>query len=151
MTVGVVVDPTQEFADSLLSVVDRIQFHGQESPGFCKRYGRRGMKAFRVRQESELQELEAYKTSVGAFLLDSFKEGQAGGTGHTFPWSYLRGKTFSLPTFLAGGINVSNAGDAIQVSSICGLDLSSGLESEPGVKDRNKMIDFFNIALGAKG
>ena len=82
--------------------------------------------------------------------MDSFKEGVAGGTGHSFPWSYLQGRAFSLPTFLAGGIKASNVREAFQVSSVSGLDLSSGLESAPGIKDRSKMIDFFERAKRAR-
>ena len=150
ITVAVVVDPCLEFADSLLNCVDRIQFHGNESPDFCSRFGRRAIKAFRIQHEDDLRDLKPYESSVGAFLLDSFKKGQAGGTGHSFPWSYLDKKSFSLPTFLAGGLTASNVRDALRVSSVSGLDLSSGLESEPGIKDRKKMMDFFNTVRQTK-
>ena len=145
-TVAVVVNPEQNFADSLLDWVDRIQFHGEESPQFCARYGRRGIKAFRIREISQLDTLDDYATSVGAYLLDSFKQGQAGGTGHSFPWSYLEKRVFSRPTFLAGGLNPSNVKDALKVEAVCGLDLSSGLEARPGEKDPELMREFFRSA-----
>ena len=145
-TVAVVVNPSQDFADSLLQWVDRIQFHGEESPGFCARYGRRGIKAFRIKDCSQLDTLEDYANSVGAFLLDSFQEGQAGGTGHSFPWSYLDRRVFSRPTFLAGGLNPSNVKDALRVDAVCGLDVSSGLEGHPGEKDSDLMAEFFKNA-----
>ena len=148
LTVAVVVNPEKQLADQLLSVTDRIQFHGQETPDFCSRYGRRAIKAFRIRAVEDLQTVSAYRSSVGAFLLDSFKEGVAGGTGETFPWAYLRDREFPLPTFLAGGLNPENVVDAWSLPQIGGVDVSSGLEASPGVKDPELMRDFFRRAKG---
>lgn len=144
ITVAVVVNPTMEEADQILDVVDRIQFHGSEPPDFCRRYGRRAIKAFRIRKPGDLKELSPYNNSVGGFLLDSFRAGQAGGTGHTFPWEYLKGHRFSKPVLLAGGLKPNNVEEAWQVEAVQGIDVSSGLESEPGVKDESLMIDFFH-------
>ena len=85
---------------------------------------------------------------MGAFLLDSFKEGVAGGTGETFPWAYLRDRTFPRPTFLAGGLNPENVADADSLAQIAGVDVSSGLEASPGVKNPELMRDFFRRAKG---
>lgn len=148
LTVAVVVDPDRQTADRILSITDRIQFHGQETPEFCSRYGRRGIKAFRIRAVEDLDELSAYSESVGAFLLDSFKEGMAGGTGETFPWAYLRDRSFSRPTFLAGGLNPENVADACSLAQIGGVDVSSGLEASPGVKDPSLMRQFFSQTSG---
>lgn len=144
ITVAVVVDSTQEQVDSLLEVVDRVQFHGSESPEFCARYRRRGIKAFRIRQASDLNDLKAYEGKVGAFLLDAFKQGMAGGTGHTFPWEYLRGAELDTPTFLAGGLNPDNVTEALRVGEVAGLDVSSGLEHRPGEKDPKLVRQFFS-------
>ena len=143
ITVAVVVDPMQTEADEILKVVDRIQFHGNESPIFCSRYGRRALKAFRIRGTEDVDRVESYRGSVGGFVLDSFKKGQPGGTGHTFTWSYLKGRAFGLPTFLAGGLKPDNVEQALQVPEVNGLDLSSGLEVSPGVKDPDLMKEFF--------
>ena len=148
LTVAVVVDPEQEMADCLLSLTDRIQFHGRETPEFCSRYGRRGIKAFRIRAVEDLDSVSVYAEAVGAFLLDSFKEGVAGGTGETFPWAYLRDRTFPRPTFLAGGLNPENVADADSLAQIAGVDVSSGLEASPGVKNPELMRDFFRRAKG---
>ena len=148
LTVAVVVNPDKQLADQLLSVTDRIQFHGQETPEFCARYGRRAIKAFRIRAVEDLEKVSAYQDSVGAFLLDSFKEGVAGGTGETFPWSYLQRRDFPLPTLLAGGLNPENVVDADKLPQIWGVDVSSGLEAGPGVKDPGLMRDFFRRAKG---
>lgn len=150
LTVAVVVDADQALADKVLGITDRIQFHGRETPEFCARYGRRAIKAFRIRSVEDLEKLSAYERSVGAFLLDSFKEGVAGGTGETFPWSYLRERRFPLPTFLAGGLNPGNVSDARRLDEIAGVDVSSGLEAGPGVKDPELMREFFAMAKGAR-
>lgn len=147
LTVSVVVNPNRELADRLLEITDRIQFHGDETPEFCGRYGRRAIKAFRIRAVDDLDKVEAYRTSVGAYLLDSFKQGQAGGTGETFCWEYLKDREFSLPTFLAGGLNPTNVVDALRLSQIAGVDVSSGLEAEPGRKDSALMQEFFSSFL----
>lgn len=148
LTVAVVVNPAKEFCEALLPLVDRIQFHGDESPEFCRAFGRRALKAVRVRSPQELDKLKPYENCVGGFLLDSFKEGQAGGTGHTFPWAYLQGRSFARPTLLAGGLKPSNVGEALEVEAVVGLDVSSGLESAPGVKDKSKMKEFFDTVNG---
>ena len=148
-TVAVVVNPTREESDRILELTDRIQFHGDEAPEFCARYGRRAIKAFRIRQAADLDRVKAYESSVGAFLLDSFLQGQQGGTGHTFPWAYLEERTFPLPTFLAGGLKPENACQAVAVKSVVGLDLSSGLEEAPGLKNEELMRRFFFQVKGS--
>ena len=142
LTVAVMVNPSQPEVDRALTLVDRVQLHGQEPPEFCRRYGRRAWKALRVRQPADLEDLEDY-SDVGAFLLDSFMEGVAGGTGQTFPWSYLNGCRFARTTFLAGGLDPGNVADAFRVPSIQGLDVASGVEAAPGQKDPAKMREFF--------
>lgn len=142
-TVAVTVDPSREEVDRYLGVVDRVQFHGGESPDFCKRYGRRAMKAFRVREQADLKRVAEYQDFVGAVFLDSYKKGVAGGTGHTFTWDLLEGHRFTVPAFLAGGLKVGNLKQAWNVAQVSGLDLSSGLESAPGVKDSALVEQFF--------
>jgi phosphoribosylanthranilate isomerase len=148
LTVAVMVDPSQDQVDQALSVVDRVQLHGQESPRFCRRYGRRAWKALRIRQAGDLDLLDDYD-DVGAFLLDSFMQGVAGGTGQTFPWSYLEGRRFPRTTFLAGGLNSTNVADAAKVPSVHGLDVSSGVEAKPGQKCPHQMKEFFAAARPA--
>lgn len=143
MSVAVMVDPTREEVDRVLSMVDRVQLHGQEPPDFCRRYGRRAWKAFRIRQPQDLDALERYHDAVGAFVLDSFLEGVAGGTGVSFPWSYLLGRSFPRITFLAGGLDPANVAEACGLDSVHGIDVSSGVEAEPGRKDPEKLRDFF--------
>lgn len=143
ITVAVAVNPTQQEADRFLEVVDRIQFHGEESLELCRRYGRRAIKAFRVRGPEDVRSAHRYAEVVGAVLLDSYKKGVAGGTGHSFTWSLLDGQRFKVPAFLAGGLKMENLSQAYAVEATGGLDLSSGLESEPGIKDEKKLRTFF--------
>lgn len=146
LSVAVMVNPTQQEADRALEFVDRVQFHGSESPEFCARYGRRAWKAFRVKDADELSLLESYRQAVGGFLLDSYVAGVAGGTGKTFAWEMLQGQRFPRPVFLAGGLNSANVAEASQVTSVSGLDVSSGIEAAPGLKCPEKMIQFFAAA-----
>lgn len=146
LSVAVMVDPEQTQVDRALSIVDRVQLHGAESPEFCARYGRRVWKALRIRQEADVDGLQAYAGRVGALLLDSYQEGVAGGTGRTFPWRYLQGRDFPAPVFLAGGLTSLNVADARQLPSLHGLDVASGVEAEPGRKDPDKLRQFFAAA-----
>lgn len=151
LTVAVTVNPAREEVDELLEVVDRVQFHGQESPEFCRRYRKRAIKAFRVRDRATLDTVEAYHDAVGALLLDSYRQGVAGGTGHAFGWDLLRHHTFALPTFLAGGVEVGNLAEAWKVETVSGFDLSSGLENSPGIKDAHKIDQFFALLGQLRG
>jgi phosphoribosylanthranilate isomerase len=106
------------------------------------------IKAFRVRDTASLQAMSGYDTD--AFLLDSLVEGQPGGTGETFDWSLAaRAKMFDKPVFLAGGLTPQNVAAAIRAAQPFGVDVSSGVESTPGKKDRQKMRDFVAAARAA--
>lgn len=151
LTVAVTVNPSQSDADQLLEVVDRVQFHGEETPEFCRRYGRRAIKAFRIRGADDLQTVEQYRGCVGGLLLDSFQKGVAGGTGHSFTWSVLKGQNFFAPTLLAGGLEVGNLPQAWNVEAVDGFDLSSGVEQSPGCKDPTKLTEFFALLERLRG
>lgn len=143
LSVAVMVNPTVEAVDAALALVDRVQFHGSESPDFCRRYGHRALKAFRIRKPQDFDAVASYDGCVGAYLFDSYIEGVAGGTGHSFAWSHLQGRRFAHPALLAGGINSRNVARALTVEAVCGIDVSSGVESSPGIKDAEKMREFF--------
>lgn len=151
LSVGVMVNPSRDEVEQALSIVDRVQLHGNESPEFCRSYASKAWKAFRIRRPEDLDMLSSYSGVVEAFVLDSYTEGVAGGTGRTFPWTYLQGRKFEATTFLAGGLGPDNVADACSVSSVHGLDVSSGVEAAPGEKDLKKMRDFFAGAKAAAG
>lgn len=103
------------------------------------------IKAVRVKNSEILQAASAIECDI--FLLDSFHEGIPGGTGDTFDWTLL--KNFTLPYFLAGGLNKDNVTKAIQTLHPFGIDVSSGVETD-GFKDTNKISAFINKTRIAK-
>jgi phosphoribosylanthranilate isomerase len=119
-----------------------IQYHGDESPEYCESIGLPYIKAFRVQPETEiLSEMERYPQASG-FLLDAYVKGQPGGTGERFDWGLIP-KT-DRPIILAGGLTPENAKDAIDSVAPWALDVSGGIEVEPGRKDPDKMARFMS-------
>jgi phosphoribosylanthranilate isomerase len=112
--------------------------------------------AFRIRDEPNLRKIEfdllaAQKRSQlpAAVLIDSYLEGLAGGSGHPAPWHLLAGFQPVIPWILAGGLNPENVGTAIALTHPWGVDVASGVESSPGRKDRNKVVDFVRAVRDA--
>jgi phosphoribosylanthranilate isomerase len=133
------------------SGVDTLQFHGDETPEFCRRFVPQAVyRAFRVRGPETLERLAAFPTS--AWLLDSYVPGQAGGTGATFNWELAaRAVALGRPVILAGGLTPDNVAAAIRQVQPWGVDVSSGVESGPGIKDGSKVRAFAAAAAGAAG
>jgi phosphoribosylanthranilate isomerase len=129
--------------------LDEIQFQGDESPEYCTCFNRRVIKGFKVKDEASLGRLENY--DVTAYLLDSYVAGQDGGTGRTFDWELIRGLSAPRPVILAGGLTPANVARAIAVVQPYAVDVSSGVEKGPGVKDRQKMADFIRQARQSVG
>ena len=145
--VGVFVNPSPDDVRRAIEDcrIDTLQFHGEETPEFCAQFGLRVIKAFRVRDAESLQVLSAY---VGeTCLLDSFVAGQHGGTGATFNWD-LAAQTVRAGrrVLLAGGLNPENAAEAVRRVRPYGLDVSSGVETTPGMKDAEKVRAFIAAA-----
>lgn len=144
--VGVFMDQTKEEIDRILRKVplDTIQLHGKETPEFCSRMGRPVWKVFSVGSGWDPSAVRAY-SSVAAHLYDSAAPGgQSGGTGKTFDWTLLPSRS-SLPWYLAGGLSVENIPNAITLHRPDGLDLNSGVESAPGIKDPAKLEAVMDI------
>jgi phosphoribosylanthranilate isomerase len=118
-----------------------LQFHGDEPPEFCNRFGLMSMKAFRIRDAESLKELPKYPTE--AWLLDAYSAGNLGGTGKKFNWDLaIEAQKFGKPIFLAGGLTPENVAAAVRKVQPFGVDVSSGVESSPGKKDRAKVRAF---------
>ena len=114
--------------------------HGNESPTFCKKIRRRVIKAIRVKDIQSLKKLSDYP--VSSFLLDTFSEDQYGGTGRVFDWNLAYPAKKYGPIILAGGLTPNNVRQAIQRIQPYGVDVCSGVESQPGIKDHKKMQIF---------
>lgn len=119
------------------------QFHGQETPADCDRYGVPYLKAIGLGTGMpSVASLQAYKHAV-AFLFDSNEPGQLGGTGHVFDWQKLD-KNIGKPLILAGGLNADNVSSAIEQVRPYALDVSTGVEVSKGVKDHAALRSFMS-------
>ncbi len=155
-SVGVFVNEDPGRVGELISHcgLDLVQFHGEESPSCCKRFETRAVKAFRVKGIDILDEIRAYEGSVRAVLLDSWSSGAHGGTGKSFDWSIARRvvEALTVPVILAGGLDVSTVSKAISLARPFGVDVSSGVEKAPGIKDRELVKEFIKkVNQAAKG
>jgi phosphoribosylanthranilate isomerase len=148
-TVGVFVDPTREEAVQAAerSGVQWLQLHGDESPELCASLPLPVLKAIRVRHRASLDLLDAY--DVAGFLLDTDTPGY-GGSGATFDWALAAEAALRAPIVLAGGLRPENVADAVRQVSPWAVDVASGVESAPGVKDHEKTARFIREAKGIK-
>jgi phosphoribosylanthranilate isomerase len=151
--VGVFVDPTLDHLaaaaeDGSLSM---IQLHGREGPAFCREAARRTgckvIKALRVRSTADVIAAEAYRTDF--HLLDAHRPGRPGGTGESFDWELLDARRSRVPLILAGGLTPANVADAVAVARPFAVDVASGVEARPGIKDHALMADFAERAQSA--
>lgn len=114
--------------------IDLLQFHGDESPGFCQQFERPWIKALRMKPGTDLVVACQPFSSARGVLLDSWVEGVPGGTGLTFDWR-LAATELPLPIVLAGGLNEHNVGEAIAELRPAAVDVSGGVEVSAGIKD----------------
>lgn len=118
-----------------------LQFHGEEPPEYCMQFGLMSVKAFRVRNAESLEHLLDYGTD--AWLLDAYAPGMPGGTGATFNWDLaIEAQRWGRPIFLAGGLTPSNVAEAVRRVQPYAVDVSSGVEAEPGRKDHAQIEAF---------
>ena len=144
------VTPVALFVDAKSIEVERVidevkpqllQFHGDETPEFCERFGLPYIKGAKVRQGVDLlQYARRYRTAKG-LLLDAFVDGSQGGTGATFDWELIPDQ-LPLPLILAGGLHADNVADAIRRVHPWAVDVSSGVEAAKGIKDAAKIAAF---------
>ncbi|WP_374336024.1 phosphoribosylanthranilate isomerase [Leeia sp.] len=142
-TVGLFVDPTEAEVRQVLAQcpLDVLQFHGDESPSFCRSFGRPYLKAVRVKPGLDLlQYAENYADAAG-LLLDAWVAGVPGGTGQSFDWSLIPAD-LPLPLILAGGLDPDNVAEAIGRVQPWAVDVSGGVEREKGVKDPARIEAF---------
>lgn len=142
LPVGVFVNEHEKRVREIQSLtgIQVLQFHGDESPEFCERFESRVIKAFQVKDKESFHSLAHYK--VGAFLLDSYKDGLKGGTGVTFNWHLaVVAKSFGR-IILAGGLNPDNVVEAAKLVQPYAVDVAGGVEKEKGIKDHAKLKKF---------
>lgn len=129
-----------------------VQLHGDEGQQYCEEVARRTgckvIKAFRVRDRSVLAEFGKFR-DVGFRLVDTYKAGIPGGTGETFDWSFMRERRDDVPLILSGGLTPENVADAVVAVRPFAVDVSSGVEVSPGVKDPEKMRAFVDAVRDA--
>ncbi len=146
LSVGVFVN---ESAEKVRNIVDECglafaQLHGDETPEFCEAVQRPVLRALRLRDRGSFLALAEYRgrTGVRGFVVDTYSETSYGGTGQPTDWNLAREAAHAAPILLAGGLTPENVTQAIQHVQPYGVDVSSGVESQPGQKDHDKVHAF---------
>ena len=142
-TVGLFVnaDPADVERISQAVNLDLLQFHGDESAAECEHFERPYIKAIRMREELDLDQLSGEFQNASGLLLDAYDKNLFGGTGKSFDWSMIPDQR-SLPIILAGGLNPENVGQAVNNVHPYAVDVSGGIEASKGIKDKEKMNAF---------
>lgn len=155
--VALVVDAENDFLDRIVDQVplDMLQLHGAETPArvaeIKARYGLPVMKAVGIATEADLPKLEAYGRVADQLLVDTkppYDAGLPGGNGLAFDWRLIAGRRWPVPWMLAGGLTPQNAALAVEMTGATQVDVSSGVESAPGVKDAAKIAAFAEALRG---
>jgi len=141
--VGVFVDSSPEEVHAIIRTagLQMLQFHGSETPAYCRQLGLRYLKAVRVRPGVDLLQYAAQYSDAAGLLLDAYNEGVPGGSGETFDWDLIP-PALSLPVVLSGGLNPENVTQAVMRVRPWAVDVSSGVEAAKGIKDAEKMAAF---------
>lgn len=158
--VALVVDANDATLDAIVDAVplDMLQLHGTETPARVAevkaRFGLPVMKVIGVADEADLAMLQDYSLVADQILIDAKAPKDAvlpGGNGLTFDWRLLVGRKWLRPWMLAGGLTPANVADAIRLTGARQVDVASGVESAPGVKDAAKVAAFVEAAQGVRG
>lgn len=151
--IGVFVNKDQKEVEEIIHYLGLtgVQLHGDEDPEFCDRIARAVpscsvLKAFRIGQHTQIEDIAPYNSVVRGFVLDSFVENQEGGTGRTFAWEILQRLDLQKPFLLAGGLNRDNITEALRLVSPFGIDVNSGVEDAPGRKN-HELLRYFIEAV----
>lgn len=142
--VGVFVDEDGSRVSEIVSYceLDMVQFHGDEAPEYCAKFkdGLEVIKAFRIKDKKSLAEVNSY--GVDYYMLDNYSKGAKGGTGEAFEWGIISDFKFLKPVILSGGLTFGNVTKAIRKVLPYAVDVSSGVEKNPGIKDLKLMTSF---------
>ena len=148
--VGVFVEPDEAEVGAILEnlSLDLLQFHGDENPELCRRFGKPYIKAVRMKADVDLMAYVRQYPDASALLLDSHVAGIPGGTGQVFDWGMIP-EELDRPIILAGGLNPGNVGAAVARIHPYAVDVSGGVEAEKGVKDKQKIEEFIRAVNNA--
>jgi len=158
-TVAVTVDANDAFLDEIVAKMqpDMLQLHGAETPARVAeikvRYGLPVMKALSVSEPADLERIKPFIGVADRFLFDAKPPKGSelpGGNGIAFDWRVLAGLDAGVDYMLSGGLNAANIGDALRLANPPGIDISSGVESAPGVKDPALIEQFFRAVRAAR-
>ncbi|MBT9591290.1 MAG: phosphoribosylanthranilate isomerase [Thiobacillus sp.] len=146
-SVGLFVNAEPAFIASVLREVplDLLQFHGDEMPAECARFGRPYIKAVRVNRDTDLLKYAADFETARGLLLDAYVQGVPGGTGERFDWRLIP-PHLPKPVILSGGLTPENVVEAVQRVHPWAVDVSSGVEAVPGLKDAVRVAAFIQRA-----
>jgi len=152
--VGVLVNPDDSLLEQVAPAVDAVQLHGKETPERIKAIkaatGKLIIIGLSVADASDFAPLAAYADIADMILFDAkppkVKGSLPGGNGLSFDWRLLEGLELPYPWMLSGGLNSSNLADAVKLCRADAVDVSSGVEAKPGIKDKSKILDFLNLA-----
>ena len=142
-SVGLFVNAAPAFIERVLlaAPLDLLQFHGDETPADCTRYGRPYIKAVRVKPDTDLLKCAADFETARGLLLDAYVPGVPGGTGERFDWTLIP-SDLPKPVILSGGLNPANVADAVRQVRPWAVDVSSGVEAAKGIKDPHHVAQF---------
>ena len=150
-TVGVFVDKKREEVEEIVQYcrLNYAQLHGSENPKYCERLIRFAapcqiLKAFRVSPQLTPDEIAPYDSHVRGYLLDTYEKDLPGGTGRSFDWGLVNGLRLNRPLILAGGLNPDNIGQALRAVRPYGVDVNSGVEARPGIKEHGLIYAFID-------
>ena len=142
-SVGLFVNAEVAEVERVLSEVplDLLQFHGDETPEYCRQFKRPYIKAVRMAEGVDLAALAEQYAEARGLLVDSYQKGVPGGTGHTFDWARIP-PGLDKPIILAGGLGPENIEQAVRQVRPYAVDVSSGVEATRGIKDADKIAAF---------
>ena len=147
--VGLFVDADPDQVHRVLEryPLDLLQFHGAEDDAYCRQFNQPFLKAIAMRPDVNVASCLAAYPSARGFLFDSCADGRSGGTGVSFDWSRLPAEV-GRPWLLAGGLHAENVGEALRQTCAPAVDVSGGVESEPGHKCLVKISAFVDAVRG---
>ena len=149
--VGVFVNEDPDVVTDIIKYcgLTMVQLHGQESVDYCRLMPVRVVKSFAVNPDTDGTEIAVYSDVAAGYLLDTYHQSMAGGTGQTFDWGLVENLRIPGPVLLAGGLGPENVAEAIRAVRPFAVDVNSGVETSPGCKDHDKITELVDAVRRA--